>query len=193
MTEHSLLTSERLIDGILLDTCRAQNMFKIPLTTAGLSIMGECNKIAREYHDATSALHRGAATSESWVTGAGQTPGILSIAMAQRPGPEWEAIVDVVVCCFDNLSMKIDYKSYCSEGETGRKLDMTTWFSTRLPQYLAPTLDAAAICAPLAISNALACVVPMHCSHLWCASLAQFAKVSFVTTSRCAVLDAFST
>lgn len=77
-------------------------------------------------------------TAENWVIS------FLPVAMAQRPPPDFETILGVAVCCFDNLSMSIDYKSYSSQGETGRKLGMTTWFSTLLPRHLAPLFDALA-------------------------------------------------
>jgi hypothetical protein len=63
------------------------------------------------------------------------------------------------VAVFDNLSMKVDYSSYSSEGQTGYSLHMTNWLSTRVPQSLAPTMDARALCAspmlePLTVSCA---------------------------------------
>ena len=181
-TEHALLATERYIDGMLLDVCRAQNKFKIPLLTAAASILGECNKVAREYHDVVSLFHRGAATSENWVTD------FLPVAMAQRPDAEWDAIPEVAVCCFDNLSMQIDYKSYSSDGETGRRLDMTTWFSTRLPRYLAPTLDATAICSPLSART----WYPAACAHAHSTEPVQFVEASFARISRCAPLGGCS-
>ena len=42
----------------------------------------------------------------------------------------------VVVAVFDNLSMKVDYSSFSTEGETGHKLDMTNWLSTTVPQHI---------------------------------------------------------
>ena len=41
------------------------------------------------------------------------------------------------VAVFDNLTMKVDCSSYSTQGETGYKLDMTNWLSTRVPQSLA--------------------------------------------------------
>jgi hypothetical protein len=53
----------------------------------------------------------------------------------------------VVVACFDNLTMNVDYSSYVHEGESGYKLDMTNWFSTPIPRWLACTqFDAKQIC-----------------------------------------------
>ena len=41
-----------------------------------------------------------------------------------------------MVAVFDNLSMKVDYSSFSTEGETGHKLDMTNWLSTTVPQHI---------------------------------------------------------
>ena len=140
-TEFSQAAKERHIDGVLLDLTRGQNMFKIPLLTAAMALVCEVNGTSREYHDCISAFHMGAACSERWVDD------FLPIANACRPSPAEATLPGVICCCFDNLSMKIDYGSYSTEGETGRLLDMTNWFSTRLPAHLAPNFNAKAICA----------------------------------------------
>ena len=141
VTEVSQAVTERHIDGILLDMVRAQNMFHIPLLTAATSLMCEVNKTSREYHDLISGFHMGAALSERWVTE------FLKTANVCRPAMSQATILGVICCCFDNLTMKIDYSSYSTEGETGRQLDMTNWFSLRLPLHLAPNFDAQATCA----------------------------------------------
>jgi hypothetical protein len=140
-TAYGLLADERHLDGVLLDLCRAQNAFAVPLIAAATSLLGEVNKTAREVHDASAMFHMGTTMSEKW------TGDFCSLAMSMRPPPPYEIIPDVVVCVFDNLSMQIDYKSYASDGEVGRRLDMTNWFSCRIPRSLAPTFDAAAACA----------------------------------------------
>jgi hypothetical protein len=94
----------------------------------------------------------GTTMSEKW------TDEFCCMAMRHRPPPDYEVVPGIVACCFDNLSMQIDYKSYASEGEVGRRLDMTNWFSCCIPRSLAPTLDAAATCA-------LASALP-HYPHL---------------------------
>ena len=55
-SEASLATAERLIDGMLVDICRAQNMHKIPLLTVAASLLCEANKTSREYHDTDHGL-----------------------------------------------------------------------------------------------------------------------------------------
>jgi len=152
-TEHARAAEERHLDGILADISRGQNMHKIPLLTAATSLLGEANKTSREYHDAIATYHLGAACSEKWVDD------FLKMANALRPPPPWQTLHGVAVCCFDNLSMNIDYKSYSSDGETGRQFNMTNWFYTRVPRYLAsPTFDAhqLCMCSPSALSLYLA-------------------------------------
>ena len=80
--------------------------------------MGEFTHISREYHDSLAIYHRGAALSEKWVRD------FLVEARAWRPPPQEPMIEGVAVAVFDNLSMKVDYSSYSSEGVTGYKLDM---------------------------------------------------------------------
>ena len=119
---------ERHIDGILLDSCRSQNIHRVPLITVGQSLMCEVNCVTREYHDVVSGFHKGAALSEKWVYD------FLPLAVSCRPEPGWEAIDGITAVCFDNLTCQVDYKSYSSRGETGLRLDMTNWFSSALPK-----------------------------------------------------------
>ena len=140
MTDARKAAIERHIDGVLLDVCRAQNKDRVPLLTAAFAITAEANKPTRELHDMHYAWHMGADMSEKWVAD------FLPIAIRRRPAPDFDAIDGIVACCFDNLSIKMDYKSYSAGGETGRMLEMTNWFATRLPKHLAPTFDAAAAC-----------------------------------------------
>jgi hypothetical protein len=95
-----------------------------------MSILGVFNHIPREYHDILAVYHRGAALSEKWVRD------FLTDARAWRPPPSYDAIPGVVVAVFDNLSMKVDYSSFSTEGETSHKLDMTNWLSTTVPQHI---------------------------------------------------------
>ena len=139
-TETLLAARSRMVDGILLDICRAQNILHVPVVTAALSILGEFNHVAREYHDSIAQLHRGVALSEKWVRD------FLADARKWRPEPPFERVAGVTVAVFDNLTMKVDYSSYSTQGETGHKLDMTNWLSTPVPVALAPSMDARKIC-----------------------------------------------
>ena len=141
VTEFSEASRAHLIDGMLLDICRAKNMNLVPVLTAAQSILAEFNHVAREYHDTLAMYHRGAALSEKWVRD------FLFEARNWRPPPRDICIDGVVVTVFDNLTMSIDYKSYASEGEVGHKLHMTNWLSTRVPKFLSPTINMRDECA----------------------------------------------
>ena len=69
----------------------------------------------------------------------------MSDASKCRPKPKEPMIKGVLVATFDNLTMRVDYKSYSVGGATGEMLDMTNWFVCALPQSLAPGLDGARI------------------------------------------------
>ena len=131
---------DRMVDGMLLDICRGQNQNMVPVLTAAMSILGEFNHIPREYHDSLAGYHRGAALSEKWIRD------FLVEAREWRPDPPFERVAGVTVAVFDNLTMKVDYSSYSTQGETGHKLDMTNWLSTPVPVALAPSMDARKIC-----------------------------------------------
>ena len=165
VTEHLVLSRERMVDGILLDICRAQNQNVIPVLTAAMSILGEVNHVSREYHDALALYHRGAASSEKWVRD------FLVEAREWRPPPPPDALIDgVAVAVFDNLTMNVDYKSYSCNGETGHKLDMTNWLSTRVPRSLAPTLDARSECTPGARNRTDCCCCSCACCCCACSA-----------------------
>ena len=132
---------ERLLDGVLLNIIRAQSQKKMPLVTVGLSLLAEANHVTREFHDVISTFFKGALTSETWAEE------FMAKARVQRPQPTDPVLKGVLVACFDNLTMNVDYSSYVREGESGFKLDMTNWFSTSIPRFLACTqFDAKHIC-----------------------------------------------
>ena len=140
VTESLIENKLRLIDGLLLNICRAQSQKKMPLLTVGLSIMGDANHLTRELHDLLTLHFKGALASEKW------TKDLMKIARNHRPPPSDPVLEGVVVATFDNLSMQVDYSSYVREGEGGHRLDMTNWFSTTIPRWLAGRhFDAAQI------------------------------------------------
>ena len=61
----------------------------------------------------------------------------MKLARDHRPPPSEQTLEGVVVATFDNLTMQVDYCSYVREGEGGHRLDMTNWFSTLIPRWLA--------------------------------------------------------
>ena len=145
-TAASIASKKLLIDGMLVNLVRGQSQLKVPLLSAAMSILAECNKISREYHDAIATFFKGAAASETW------TKNFLKEARELRPPADEEMLVGVVVGVFDNLTMQIDYKSYSSQGLTGERKDMTNWFTVKLPAHLAaPGFNAARIGARTAV------------------------------------------
>jgi hypothetical protein len=133
---------DQLIDGMLINICRAHNQHHMPLITAGLSLLAEANCVPRQFHDAMSHFFRGGLASEKWVRDN------LPKMREMRPPPVDEMLVGVTAKVFDNLTMHIDYHSFSSEGVTGTKLDMTNWITVPIPKKLvAPGFDAGRICA----------------------------------------------
>lgn len=126
----------RLVDGVLLNLCRAQSQKRMPLITAALSILAKSHGIPRQFHDLLTMYFKGASASETW------TDQFMADAMEHRPPPTEPILPRVTVATFDNLTMNIDYSSYVRQGEGGHKLDMTNWFTTSLPRQLHPTFDA---------------------------------------------------
>ena len=98
--------------------------------------------------------------------------------------PTEVTIEGVAVVVFDNLSMKVDYSSYSSEGETGYTLHMTNWLSTRVPRFLAPTMDARKrlFCAHAAIRMRAPCLLLPLLSLRVCSLRVQFAMASSAPT-----------
>mgnify|MGYP006936345284 CR=1 FL=1 len=185
-TEQSLLKQQHHIDGVLLDLCRAQNIHKVPVLAAAISLLAECNHVAREYHDISALFHRGTTMSEKWVRD------FLVEAREWRPEPTIIMIEGVAVVVFDNLSMKVDYSSYSSEGVTGYSLHMTNWLSMRVPRFLAPTMNARKLCAHAAIRTRAHCLLLPLLSLRVCSLRVQFAMASSAPTCLCGASRACS-
>ena len=80
-TEITRIHKEKQLDGILLNIVRGQNIHKVPLITAALSITCESNLVKREFHDSISFLMKGALMSETWVQS------FMDQAARSRPAP----------------------------------------------------------------------------------------------------------
>ena len=131
VTELFIENKKRLVDGILLNLCRAQSQKKMPLLTAALSVLEEANQVPAAFHDVLTSYFKGALASKNW------TKDFIVRARDRRPPPSAEPLEGVAVVAFDNLTMNVDYSSYVREGEGGYRLDMTNWFSTQIPRTLA--------------------------------------------------------
>ena len=78
----------RLVDGILVSIVRAQSQKKMPLLTAAIGIVGMCNCVTREYHDAIASFSKGLTPSEKWLDD------FVKEAMELRPVPEPEEMLE---------------------------------------------------------------------------------------------------
>jgi hypothetical protein len=140
----------RLVDGILVSIVRAQSQKKMPLLTAAIGIVGMCNCVTAEYHDAIASFSKGLTPSEKWLED------FVKDAMELRPEPEPEEMIPGInACVFDNLQIQMDYHSYMVDGESGQLLDMTTWMSCPIPRRLAPNLDLPSLCKSRATNPTL--------------------------------------
>ena len=126
------ITKQRLLDGMLLCTVRAQSQFKMPVACAALSVLAECNQVPREFHTALRTFFHGAVATEAWVDG------FMTVARELRPPPSYEELPNVAVAVFDNLSMKLNYNAFYREGGGGEFKNMTNWFHCSVPRHLAP-------------------------------------------------------
>jgi hypothetical protein len=93
LTASLVVSKSLLVDGILMDVCRAQSQKKMPLLTAALGVLGEAHRVRREYHDWISMYHKGAAPSEKWVQD------IIILARDLRPPPTPHT-VHAALCTF---------------------------------------------------------------------------------------------
>ena len=73
--------------------------------------------------------------SETWVDK------FMKEASKLRPAPTELMIAGIMVAAFDNLTMNVAYHCYSVGGQTGEQLDMTNYFTVRVPRFLAPTVD----------------------------------------------------
>ena len=128
--DHAVVKA-RQVDGMLLCAVRTQSQFTMPVVSAALSVLAECNQVPREFHLAMRAFFHGAVATHTWVDG------FLTLARDLRPPPSYEVLPGVGVAVFDNLSMKLNYGAYVREGG-GEYKTMTNWFHCAIPREFAP-------------------------------------------------------
>ena len=129
--DHAVVKA-RQVDGMLLCAVRTQSQFTMPVVSAALSVLAECNQVPREFHLAMRAFFHGAVATHTWVDG------FLTLARDLRPPPSYEVLPGVGVAVFDNLSMKLNYGAYVREGGGGEYKTMTNWFHCAIPREFAP-------------------------------------------------------
>ena len=125
-------SKRRQVDGMMLCAVRTQSQFRMPVVSAALSVLAECNQVPDEFHVALRTFFHGVVATQTWVDG------FLTIARDVRPPPSYEVLRGVRVAVFDNLSMKLNYGSYVREEGGGEFLNMTNWFHCAVPRQFAP-------------------------------------------------------
>ena len=101
VTELFIDNKKRLVDGILLNICRAQSQKKMPLLTAALSVLEEANQVPAAFHDVLTTYFKGAhLASKNWTKDF-----IVQARDRQPPAPSVEPLEGVAVVAFDNLTM----------------------------------------------------------------------------------------
>ena len=130
--QHFASRKQNLVDGILVSIVRAQSQKKMPLLTAAIGVVGLCNNVSREFHDAITFFYKGASPSEVWLDS------LMESAIKCRPPPSEDVVPFVIAAAFDNLTMKTNYGSYMVAGESGERIDMTNWMTCQVPRFLAP-------------------------------------------------------
>ena len=131
-SEGHLLHKQRLVDGVLINLARAQSKFNMPLVSAALSVLASANQVPREFQTAMRFFFSGALAVESW------TDDIKTLARPLRPACQYEPLPGVAVAVMDNLTMNMNYQTYMREGEGGERKDMTNWFTSAVPRFIAP-------------------------------------------------------
>ena len=125
--DHAVVKA-RQVDGMLLCAVRTQSQFTMPVVSAALSVLAECNQVPREFHLAMRAFFHGAVATHTWVDG------FLTLARDLRPPPSYEVLPGVGVAVFDNLSMKLNYGAYSAilvQGKPCRNGPIETYFALR--------------------------------------------------------------
>jgi hypothetical protein len=128
--------------GLLACVIRMQNQNEIPLLTVLLSVRAYATGTSQRFRDGLTCFFRGVLLSDTWVEA------LLGDAMRFDPGATYAVLDGVGAAMFDNLTIKIGYKAYSTQDDTGYSLDMTNWLTLDVPRALAPAnFHVNAICA----------------------------------------------
>lgn len=132
---------ENQFEGLFTVLTRMRSINSIPLLTVLLSLRAHRVKTAGRFKDAVACFFRGVLLSDDWVER------LVARALELDPGPPYEVLQGIGACIFDNLTIRVAYKSYSTQDSTGYRLDMTNWVKMPLPKYLMPnSIDADTIC-----------------------------------------------
>lgn len=146
---------ENQFEGLFTVLSRMRSINNIPLLTVLLSLRAYRVKASSRFKDALACFFRGVLLSDEWVER------LVARALEMDPGPPYEVLQGIGACIFDNLTIRVAYKSYSTQDSTGYRLDMTNWVKMPLPKQLLPnSTDAATICKllPPYCSDACFCI-----------------------------------
>ena len=62
-------TKRRQVDGMLICAVRTQSQFRMPVVSAALSVLAECNQVPDEFHLALRTFFHGVVATQNWVDG----------------------------------------------------------------------------------------------------------------------------
>ena len=71
------------------------------------------------------------------------TQDLVEMGNKYNPGAPFKALPFVTCVCFDNFTVKVDYKSLHDLDHHGYRLDMTNWGSMTVPAAINPELNIA--------------------------------------------------
>lgn len=139
---HNEQRASREFEAIFTMLCRMQSQKKIPMLTVLLTLRAYKVKCHSRLADALAFFFRGALMSDAW------TEKLIKRAVEFDPGPGYEVLDGVSACMFDNLTIRVGYKSYATQTSAGFRLDMTNWVRMPVPKHVgAANFNAAQICA----------------------------------------------
>ena len=118
---------ERVISSIF----RSRSQKYVPLEAAALSVCFLHYAVPQVAWDAISTF-TGGVMSRTW------TDTFCDEAVVRDPGPSYPKASGISAAVFDNFMMKVGYKSFATEEQTGYTVAMTNWATAFLPALAVP-------------------------------------------------------
>ena len=119
-------------ESVLCGIFRCRSKFKVPLSTAALSVRFHHYKVPRMVWDAVTYLSPGTVMSKAWTTD------FVAFASRRDPGCPYKVIDGITACAFDNYRIHSNYGSFATTESYGEAIDMVNWASLSLPASAAP-------------------------------------------------------
>lgn len=128
--------------GLFTVMTRMRSQHDVPLLTVLLSLQAYATKVHGRFQDSLGCFFRGVMLSDKWIER------LIRDGVQADPGPQYTCIEGIGATMFDNLTIKIGYKSYCTQSSGGFRCDMTNWIKMEIPRsVVGPQFDAQKICA----------------------------------------------